>query len=87
MVANDLRLDIDGINAKVGAEMHPNPQAVEKVARREHPIMAGDFSCDVGERIRRISDGDKHCLWSSAHDFRLDAACRSNRDVINSVRP
>src|SRR4029077_11497965 len=69
MVANDLRLDIDRINTKVRAEMNAKPQAVEKSAGREHAIMAADFSRDVGKRIGRIGDGDKHCLWSAAHDF------------------
>jgi hypothetical protein len=69
MVANDLRLDIDRINAEVRAEMNAKPEAVEKGAGREHPIMATDYSRDVGKRIGRISDRDKHCLRSSAHDF------------------
>jgi hypothetical protein len=69
MVANDLRLDIDRINTKVGAEVHTKPQTVEKGAGAEHAIMAGDLSRNVGKRIGRIGDGDKYCLRSSAHNF------------------
>ena len=31
--------------------------------------MGGDHSRDIGKWIGRIGDGDKYCLWSSAHDF------------------
>ena len=58
MVADELRLDIDGINTKMGAEMHTKPQTVQKRAGAQHAIMAGELSRDVGERIGRIGDGD-----------------------------
>src|SRR6516165_6686269 len=47
MVADDLRLDIDGINTKMGAEMYTKPQTVQKRAGAEHAIVPGELSRDV----------------------------------------
>ena len=51
------------------SEMHTEPQTVEKGAGAEYAIMGGDHSRNIGKRIGRIGDGDKHCLRSGAHDF------------------
>ena len=68
MIADDLRLHIGGIDAEVRAQMHAKTQAVEERAGAEDALVAGNFPRDVGERIRRIADGDENGLRSGAND-------------------
>ena len=64
MVADDLRLHIHGVDAEMRSEMHTKAQTVEKCAGAEHAIMARDFSRNIGERVRRVTDGDQYCMRS-----------------------
>src|ERR1700751_5812311 len=74
MVADDLCLHTHRIDAKMLPEMHTKAQAVEKGAGAEHAIMARDFSRNIGEGVRRVTDSDQYCKRSRFHDLWNDVA-------------
>ena len=56
------------------AEMHAKSQRIEERAGAQDALVPGRRAGDIGERIRRIGDGDQHRIRRGAHDLRHDVA-------------
>jgi hypothetical protein len=72
VIANDLRLDIGWIYAKVHSEVRTKPEAVEKRASTEHALMAGCNPRDISEGIGGIGNSDEHRLRGGLYDLGND---------------
>ncbi len=70
MVADDLRIDMDGIDTKMPTEMDAKAKAVEERAGTDDAGLRCDFAGYIGQRVGRIGDDKQHRIGGGADDTR-----------------
>ena len=74
MVANHLRFDVRGIRTEMLAEVNAKALAVEIGICAQHRRPGRRLARDVGERIGRVGDHEKHGIGLRPYDPRDDIA-------------
>ncbi|MCA6109324.1 hypothetical protein [Bradyrhizobium cenepequi] len=68
--AENLRFNVCRSYLEPSAQMHAKAQAVEQRAGRENAFMTGQFACQIGKRIRRVSDDEQNSVRRGCGDRR-----------------